>query len=492
MEEFNIYRDIAERTNGDIYIGVVGPVRTGKSTFIKQFMENMVIPMIDDKFVTERAKDELPQSSGGKMIMTTEPKFVPEEAVKITLEDNISFDVRLIDCVGYTVPGAIGYEDEDGPRMVTTPWYEHEIPFQEAAELGTQKVIKDHSTIGLVVTTDGSFGDIQRHNFVMAEERVIDELKIINKPFIIILNSVHPESEETQKLSKKLSEKYQVPVETVDCLHLKRSDIYNIMKKILYEFPVKELYIDLPNWINYLEQEHWLRASYDNCIRDVIKSVEKIRDVYTMIDMLADNEYTQEVYLKEVNLGEGLARIDIDVQDKLFYDIVEEVSNYSVGDQGDILKLITDLSEAKVKYDKVARALSDVEERGYGIVTPELSDMTFAAPEIIKQGNQFGVKLKASAPSIHMIRADINARVSPVVGTEKKSEEIITFLQEDFDKNPEGIWETEFLGRSLNELVQESISNKLYRMPASAQEKLKNTVEKIVNEGSGGLICIIL
>ncbi len=492
MEEFNIYKDIAERTNGDIYIGVVGPVRTGKSTFIKQFMEKLVIPMIDDKFITERAKDELPQSSGGKMIMTTEPKFVPEEAVEIKLEDNMSFNVRMIDCVGYSVPGAIGYEDEDGPRMVTTPWYEHEIPFQEAAEVGTQKVIKEHSTIGLVITTDGSFSEIPRHNFVMAEERVIDELKIIDKPFVIALNSTHPDSKETQKLSDQLSNKYGVPVIAVDCLNLKKSDIYNIMKKILYEFPIKELYIDLPKWINSLDKEHWLRSSYDNCVRSAVQNVERIRDVYTMIDMIAENDYTREVFLQEINLGEGIAKVDIGVQDNLFYNIVEEVSSYSVEDKKDILSLISDLSEAKIKYDKVAKALADVEERGYGIVTPDLTDMTFNAPEIIKRGNQFGVKLKASAPSIHMVRADIHAKVSPVVGTEKKSEELLTFLQKDFDDNPEAIWETEFLGRSLNELVQDSISNKLYRMPASAQEKLKNTIEKIVNEGSGGLICIIL
>jgi len=492
LEEYDIYKDIAERTNGDIYIGVVGPVRTGKSTFIKKFMEKIVIPMIDDKFISERTQDELPQSSAGKMIMTTEPKFVPEEAVRVTFEDNMSFNVRMIDCVGYTVPGAVGYEDEDGPRMVTTPWYEHEIPFQEAAEVGTQKVIKEHSTIGLLITTDGSFSEIPRHNFVMAEERVVDELKIINKPFIIALNSTHPNSKKTQKLCDKLSEKYNVPVIAVDCLNLKKSDIYNIMKKILYEFPVKELYIDLPKWINNLEKEHWLRSNYDNCVKNAVQNVEKIRDVYTMIDSIADNEYTREVFLKEIKLGEGIAEVDIGVQEKLFYNVIEEISNQSVNDKKDILGLISDLSSAKVKYDKVAKALLDVEERGYGIVTPDLTDMTFDAPEIIKRGNQFGVKLRASAPSIHMIRADISAKVSPVVGTEKKSEEIITFLQEDFDENPEAIWETEFLGRSLNELVQESISNKLYRMPASAQEKLKNTIEKIVNEGSGGLICIIL
>src|SRR6056297_3581785 len=290
-------------------------------------MEKIVIPMIDDKFITERAKDELPQSSGGKMIMTTEPKFVPEEAVNVVFEDNMSFNVRMIDCVGYTVPGAVGYEDEDGPRMVTTPWYEHEIPFQEAAEVGTQKVIKEHSTIGLLITTDGSFSEISRHNFVMAEERVVDELKIINKPFIMALNSNHPESKETQNLCDKLSGKYDVPVIAVDCLNLKRSDIYNIMKKILYEFPLQELYIDLPEWINSLEKKHWLRSSYNNCVRNAVQDVEKIRDVYTMIDNIADNDYTREVFLREIDLGEGIAKVDIGIQEKLFYNVIEETCN---------------------------------------------------------------------------------------------------------------------------------------------------------------------
>lgn len=492
MEDFNIYRDIAERTGGDIYIGVVGPVRTGKSTFIKKFMDELVVPMIDDKFIKERAQDELPQSSAGKMIMTTEPKFVPEEAVQIKMEDSLSFKVRMIDCVGYTVPGAIGYEDEEGPRMVSTPWYNHEIPFQEAAEVGTQKVINEHSTIGLVITTDGSFSEIPRHNFIMAEERVINELKSIGKPFIVALNSSHPEAEETQELCQKLSEKYGVPVIAVDCLHLKKSDIYNILKKVLFEFPVNEFYINLPGWINELEADHWLRSSYDQTIRDSVQDVEKIRDIYDVIDMLAENENTRDVYLEKINLGEGLGIISIRVLDKLYYQMIEEYSGSSVKDKQELLNLIRDLSYAKKEYDKVEEALLNVEKNGYGIVTPKLNDMSFEEPEIVKRGNQFGVKLNASAPSIHMIRADIRAEVSPMVGTEKKSEEVITFLQKDYDQNPDSIWKTEFLGRSLHDLMQESISNKLFRMPQSAQVKLKNTVEKIVNEGSGGLICIIL
>lgn len=492
MEEYDIYSDIALRTNGDIYIGVVGPVRSGKSTFVKQFMDQLVLPMIDDKFIKERTQDELPQSSAGKMIMTTEPKFVPEEAINISVDNNISFNVRLIDCVGYTVPGATGYEDEDSPRMVSTPWFDREIPFQEAAEVGTKKVINEHSTIGLVVTTDGSFTGIPRHNFVMAEERIIDELKQIGKPFVVTLNSKNPNSKKTKKLQEKLSEKYEVPIMIIDGLNLKKNDIHNILKQVLYEFPIKEFYIDLPQWMNNLNQDHWLKSNYHETIQKSVEKVNKIRDVDQAVEILADNEYTQEVYLESVNPGEGLAKIQIGLPDRLFYDVIEEFSGFEIVDEGELLELIKELSYAQKEYDRLAEALEQVEEQGYGIVTPSLVDMSFDEPELIQRGNQFGVKLKASAPSIHMIRADINAEVSPVVGTEKKSEEIIQFLEKDFDENPAAIWETEFLGRSLHDLIQEGISNKLYRMPKSAQVKLKDTVEKIVNDGSGGLICIIL
>lgn len=490
--EYNIYKDIAERTNGDIYIGVVGPVRTGKSTFIKRFMEHLVLPMIDDKYIKERATDELPQSSSGRMIMTTEPKFVPEDAININIEDNINFSVRLIDCVGYTVPGAIGYEDDDGPRMVSTPWYEHDIPFQEAAEVGTTKVINEHSTIGLVITTDGSFTEISRHNFVLAEERVINELKVIGKPFIIGLNSMIPHNPETIQLAEKLSGKYGVPVIPIDCMNLNKRDIDNILKEVLYEFPIQEFYIDLPIWLNELPEDNWLKTSFDQTIKLAITNVEKIRDINEVVDLLADNENTLEVYLDYINLGEGIAHIFVNVAESLFYNIIEEYSGFKVNDQQELLKLIKELSYAKKEYDRVAPALLDVEESGYGIVTPTLDDMQFNEPELIKRGNQFGVKLNACAPSIHMIRADIHAEVSPVVGTEKQSEELILFLEKDFQENPDGIWETEFLGRSLHDIMKEGISNKLYRMPESAQRKIKDTIEKIVNEGSGGLICIIL
>ena len=492
MEQFDLYRDISERTNGDIYIGVVGPVRTGKSSFIKKFMEQYVLPLINDKYIKERSKDELPQSASGKTIMTTEPKFVPEEAIRVELGENINFKVRMIDCVGYTVPGAQGYEDENGPRMVSTPWYSHDIPFQEAAELGTQKVIREHSTIGLVITTDGSFSEIPRLNFVMAEERVINELREIGKPFIVILNSAKPNETKTVQLAEKLSEKYTVPVLPVDCLNLQKTDIETILQSILYEFPIREIYIDLPSWVKGLPEESKIRKSFDESVLTSVDEAEKIRDIEKIVDLLADNEFVREVYLESIDLGEGFAKISIGVLENLFYQTLEEISGFSIKNDFDLLSLIKDLSIAKKEYDRIADALADVREKGYGIVTPSLEDMVFDEPEIIKRGNQFGVKLKANAPSIHMIRADINAEVSPVVGTEKQSEELIAFLQKDFEDNPEDIWETEFLGRSLHDIMKEGISNKLYRMPESAQHKIKDTIEKIVNEGSGGLICIIL
>jgi stage IV sporulation protein A len=492
VEQFDLYRDISGRTNGDIYIGVVGPVRTGKSTLIRKFMELYVLPLIADKNIRERTNDELPQGSRGRTIMTTEPKFVPEEAVEVKLDENVQFKVRMIDCVGYTVSGAQGYEDGDGPRMVSTPWYAHDIPFQEAAEVGTQKVITEHSTIGLVITTDGSFSDIPRHNFVMAEERVINELKTIGKPYIVILNTATPNNEKTIHLAEKLSEKYCVPVLPVDCLNLKKSNIDHILRNILYEFPIKELYIDLPLWLNALPADNWLKKSLDESVRLSVSDVEKIKDVNRVVDILADNKAAQEVYLEKIDLGEGIARISVVVSEHLFYKTIEEISGFAINNEMVLLTLIKELSIAKKEYDKVSEALNDVKEKGYGIVTPSLEDLVFNEPEIIKRGNQFGVKLKANAPSIHMIRADINAEVSPVVGTEKQSEELILFLQHDFEERPEDIWNTEFLGRSLHDIMKEGIANKLYRMPESARYKIKDTIEKIVNEGSGGLICIIL
>ncbi|AZR74825.1 stage IV sporulation protein A [Anoxybacter fermentans] len=493
MEEFNIYQDIAERTGGDIYIGVVGPVRTGKSTFIKKFMDLLVLPNIKKGYNLERATDELPQSGGGRTIMTTEPKFIPDKATTITLHDALSFRVRLVDCVGYTVPGALGYEDENGrPRMVMTPWFDHEIPFQDAAELGTQRVIEDHATIGLVVTTDGSITDLPRENYIKAEERVVNELKELGKPFLIALNSTDPENPKTQKLANSLRVKYGVPVVPINCLRLTKEDITYLLQEILYEFPVAEIRIRMPEWMDTLDSNHWLSQEYDQVIKNAVYPIRRLRDIDQAVTGLSECKYTKEVILEELNLGEGNATISVNLEDHLFYQLLEEFTGHSIKGDSDLFALVQELSYAKKEYDRVAKALLDVEEYGYGIVTPQLEEMVFDEPELIERGNQFGVKLRAKAPSIHMIRADITTEVTPVVGTEKQCEELIQYLTEEFQRNPSAIWDSDFLGRSLHDLVKEGIQNKLHRMPENAREKLKDTLQKIINEGSGGLICIIL
>ncbi|KXS42313.1 MAG: stage IV sporulation protein A [Candidatus Frackibacter sp. T328-2] len=492
MEEYNIYQDIADRTGGDIYIGVVGPVRTGKSTFIKKFMDLLVLPNIEDEYEKERTQDELPQSGGGRTIMTTEPKFVPNEGTKIALDEKLDFRVRLVDCVGYKVDGALGYEEEDGPRMVITPWFQDAIPFQEAAEIGTEKVIEDHSTIGLVVTTDGSITELPRDSYVNAEERVINELEKLGKPYLIALNSTHPTSQATKELQEELEEKYGRPVIPIDCANLTENDITYLLQEILYEFPIREINIDLPLWIDELEPVHWLSKELTESINTSLDEVIRLRDIEQGLNNLADFKHAQEVILEDMNLGTGTAEITIGMQENLFYDIIEEVTGLEIEGEHELFNLIKELSVAKIQYDRVAEALAEVEEKGYGIVKPEIEDLTFDEPELIKRGGGFGVNLKASAPSIHMIRADITTEVSPVVGTEKQCEELIDFLQEEFEENPDAIWDTDFLGRSLYDLVKDGIQTKLYRMPENAQDKLQDTLQKIVNEGSGGLICIIL
>lgn len=493
MEEFNIYQDIAERTGGDIYIGVVGPVRTGKSTFIKKFMDLLVLPNIKKGYDHDRTIDELPQSGGGRTIMTTEPKFVPDEATTISLNDALSFRVRLVDCVGYTVPGALGYEDENGqPRMVQTPWFEHEIPFQEAAELGTHRVIQDHSTIGLVLTTDGSITDLAREDYIQAEERVVHELKELGKPFLIALNSTDPDGPNARRLADSLRVKYAVPVIPINAQKLKKDDINYILQEILYEFPVREIRVKLPEWMDSLDINHWLAKEYTLGIQESVFTIQRLRDIDQAVTGISGCEHTREVMLEELNLGEGAATIDVALQDHLFYQLLEEFTGHSIRGDKDLFSLIQELSYAKTEYDRVAKALMDVEEYGYGIVNPQIEEMVFDEPDLIKRGTQFGVKLRANAPSIHMIRADITTEVTPVVGTEKQCEELIQFLTDEFEQNPGAIWDSDFLGRSLHDLIKEGIQNKLHRMPENARYKLQDTLQKIINEGSGGLICIIL
>lgn len=490
--EFDLFGDLVKRTGGDIYLGVVGPVRTGKSTFIRKFMESFVLPKIKDPLELERARDELPQGSFGKTIMTTEPKFVPDEAVEITVGENILMRIRLVDCVGYAVAGASGYEDEEGPRMVSTPWFDYDIPFQEAAELGTRKVITDHSTIGIVITTDGSITDIPRKNYLEAEKRVIDELKELGKPFVVVLNTVEPSSEEARTLQDSLSLEYNVPVVAINCISLKQTDLDLIMEEALYEFPVREVKVYTPDWVQVLNKEHWLKEHFDKCIADNVAEVYRVRDVNGLLENFKEYEFIESAGLKQINLGTGEAEIQLETTPGMFEQILAEFCGEDVSSDADIMRVIKDYSLAKREYDKLAEALYQVQEVGYGIVPPAIGEMILEEPEIIRQGSRFGVKLRASAPSLHIIRVDVKSEFTPVVGSERQSEELVNYLMGEFEENPEKLWESQIFGKSLHELVQDGITGKLGNMPLNAQEKLQETLEKIINEGSGGLIAIIL
>lgn len=492
MAEYNIYKDISKRSNGDVYIGVVGPVRTGKSTFIKKFMDLLVIPNIDNAFKRERTRDELPQSSAGRTIMTTEPKFIPNEAVEITLSDNAKFNVRMIDCVGYIIDSALGYIEDNAPRMVRTPWSDKEIPFAQAAETGTHKVICEHSTIGLVVTTDGSITDIDREDYVNAENRVITELKELNKPFIVLLNSVNPNGETAQRVKAEIEARHNTPVMCVNCAELETKDINDIIEKVLFEFPLKEASVEIPDWVDVLQADHWLKKSIYESILDSLKNVSKIRDSKKISESLLACDSITESKIDSINLGEGTVRLKVNTDENLFYKILGEETGFEISGKDNLMTLMKSLSGIKHEYDKISFALQEVKETGYGIVSPTIDELSLEEPEIVKQGSKFGVRLRASAPSIHMIRADIETEVSPIVGTEKQSEDLVHYLLKEFEVDPKSIWSTNIFGKSLNELVNEDLHNKLYRMPDDARFKLQETLQKIINEGSGGLICIIL
>lgn len=492
MSNNDIYCDIAKRTDGDIYIGVVGPVRTGKSTFIKKFMESLVIPNIASEYRRERAVDELPQSAAGKTIMTTEPKFIPEEAVEVTIGDKARFNARMIDCVGYIVPSAIGYIENEAPRMVITPWFEDEVPFAMAAEVGTRKVIQDHSTIGLVITTDGSISDIPREEYEEAEQRVINELNSINKPFVVLLNCVYPESKEAAQLAVELSEKYGTPVIPVNCVDLEEDDIHNILKQVLYAFPIKEINICMPKWITGLAKGHWLKNDVFDTIRSAAENVKFVRDINSVAESIGGNENISRAAVTEIDLGKGSAEIYAELKSNLFFKVLGEETGIEINGESDLMPLLKDLTAVKAKYEKIENALSEVDATGYGIVMPTIDELSLEEPEIVKQGGKYGVRLKASAPSIHMMKADIVTEVSPIVGSEKQSEELVMYLLKEFEESPQKIWESNIFGKSLHELVNEGLHNKLYRMPVDARLKLQETLERIINEGCGGLICFIL
>ena len=492
MENTKLYQDIAKRTDGDIYVGVVGPVRTGKSTFIKKFMDLLVIPNIDNEYKKNRAKDELPQSAGGKTIMTTEPKFVPNEAIEITLDNQLKFKTRLVDCVGYLVDNAIGYLEDDLPRMVKTPWSDEEIPFEKAAEIGTKKVIEEHSTIGILVTTDGSITDIPREDYIKAEERVVSELKAINKPFIILLNSAEPDSEYTQELTQKLSEKYNNSVIPINCANLNLDDINNIFSNVLYEFPVNRIAIKFPRWIDGLSNDHKLKIELLDEIKNAFANVSVLKDISSCVSSISSTEIISKTNLENIQLGTGNVNVKIELKEELFYKILSEITKVQIDNEGDLFSIISELSSTKQKYDKIAYALEEVNAKGYGIVTPSIDELVLEEPEMVKQGSRFGVKLKATAPSIHMIKTNVTTEVSPIVGSEKQSEELVNYLLSGFENDPKQIWESNIFGKSLHELVNEGLQTKLSKMPEDAQIKLQETLERIVNEGSGGLICIIL
>ena len=490
--EYSIYKDISERTGGDIYIGVVGPVRTGKSTFIKRFMQTVVLPNIDDGYSKERARDEMPQSAAGKTVMTTEPKFVPDEAVTVSFEDGISMRVKMVDCVGYIVSEALGTLENGQERMVHTPWQEEPMPFVKAAEYGTEKVIKDHSTIGMIVTTDGTIGEISRESYIPAEERVVAELKALGKPFAIILNSADPNSDAAMSLAYELEEKYKAPVALVSCIELDFEDISKILEMVLQEFPVSEISFEVPSWISALEGVHPIKTSLRASLCETAARIEKIGDIKSCLSCIENNEYVRSCEIKCIDLGTGKARILLDFAPSLYYSVISELSGFDISNESELIITLRELFEMKKKYERVAEAVEMAETKGYGIVMPSIDELRLDEPEIVKQNGSYGVRLSASAQSIHMIRANIETEISPIVGTEQQSEELVRSMLQEFESEPQRLWNSNMFGKTLYELINEGLHTKLEHIPDESRTKLSETLERIVNEGSNGLICIIL
>lgn len=491
MEKYEIYDDIKERTNGDIYIGVVGPVRVGKSTFITQFMQKLVLPNITEKNSKERTVDELPQSADGKTIMTTQPHFVPNEAVKIKVAD-AEMSVRMIDCVGYLISGAMGHVEGEKPRLVKTPWTEEEIPFEEAAALGTDKVIKEHSTIGIMVTTDGSVTDISRSNYIDAEEKVVKELKAAGKPFVIVLNSAHPAAAETKKLSSSLEEKYDVPVIALNALELKEGDVDKIFENLLMEFPVKSIRISMPQWLCALDYDSPIISEIASEMRALGGKINRLSDADKNQIAFAESDSFDPITYSNIQAGEGVIKFDVIPKEGLFYKVLSQQCGIEIASDYQLLCNIKDLASAKIQYDKLKDALDQVSQTGYGVVEPKPTDFELGQPEIIKQGSRYGVKIKATAPSLHIMRVDVETELTPLVGSEDQSQDLAKNLVDQFENDPQSIWQTNILGRTLSELVGDNINSKLLMMPAEAQRKMRKTLGRIVNEGKGGVICILL
>ena len=491
MEKNEIIKNIAKRSGGDIYLGVVGAVRTGKSTFIKRMVETLIVPNIENEYEKKRALDEIPQSAAGKTIMTTEPKFVPNNTAKIKLDD-VNCNIKLIDCVGYMIDKAIGATDENGPRMVKTPWYNEEIPFTEAAEIGTEKVIKEHSTIGIVITTDGSIGEFKREDYLEAETRVINELKSIGKPFIVILNSTHPTLPDTEKLAQDLKYEHNIPVLPISIETMNEKDMYNILREALYEFPVLEVRINMPEWIAILNPDNKIKKSYINSIKESIIEIDKIKDVEKITNKLLENEYIEKCYLSDIDTSTGIITVNITAPNELYNETLKEIINIDIKNKADLLYLFQEFNTAKKEYDQIKYALNMVKQTGYGIATPSLEDMKLDKPEIIKQGPRYGVKLKAVAPSIHMIKVDVESTFEPIIGSEIQCKELIDYLMKDQNKNQNEIWKSEIFGRSLDSIVQEGIQSKINLMPDNIRFKLQNTLTRVVNKGSNNVITIVI
>ena len=493
MINSNLYKDIATRTNGDIYIGVVGPVRTGKSTFISKVMESFVLPNIKEKYVKDRAIDEMPQSGDGKLIMTTQPKFVPNEAVNIRLDNDVNFNIRLIDCVGYLIDGVVGHEDDDKPRMVATPWSDEDMPFEKAAEIGTKKVITDHSTISFMITTDGSFTGINRENYVEAEERVVNELKNSGKPFVIVLNTSNPKSTEVAQLTKVLKDKYQISVLACNISKITDSEINEMFNSVLQEFPISKVCVKIPEWMQVLPYEDEIIQDMITKIRSSIEDIDKINDIEDKLDNIFEiDEYFDKNIDKNIDLGQGKVILSLSSKQGLYYKVLSKQCGCDINNDFELISYIKELSYAKSQYDKLKSAIDDVDVNGYGVVYPNITDMSLEEPQIVKQGGKFGVKLKSSAPSLHIMKVDIETEVNSLVGNEQQSEELVQYLMGEFENNPQDIWDTKMFGKSLYSLVNEGLQNKLQVMPTEVQKKMRKTLSRIVNEGKGGVICILL
>lgn len=490
MDSFQLYNDIKARTKGDIYIGVVGPVRTGKSTFIKRFMDVLVIPNMTDEHAKERTKDELPQSASGVTIMTTEPKFVPKEAAKIQLSEDVEVKIRLIDCVGYMVDGASGHVENHVERQVKTPWFDYEIPFTKAAEIGTQKVIHGHSTIGIVVTTDGSIGELPRESYIPAEEKTVKELQSIGKPFVVLLNTQKPQSNEARNLSKELQEKYQVSVLPVNCEQLRTEDIHDIMKQVLYEFPISEIEFYIPKWVEMLPMEHKIKLELLEHIKVILDNMEDVRSA-AQIDLQTESPYIEKVTIDKIEMDTGKVQIKIEFFERYYYEVLSELTGTQISGEYELISAMKELSAIREEYTQIKDAFADVKMKGYGVVRPKKEEITLDEPVIIKQGSKYGVKIRSEAPSIHMIRANIETEIAPIVGSEKQAQDLVEYIKAE-SETTEGVWGTNIFGKSIEDLVMDGMRNKITMINEESQIKLQDTMQKIVNDSNGGLVCIII